>query len=157
MSKITKTMKNCLQLWVQKVTWAGTQCSEFSPQARLILCQYMNNFAALVLNCFYVLNILIRIAWTSLFHWSHDFMPCIIQRDEESKQKYEEMRREAKKEVANAKSKAYDELYEELDTKEGENTLYRLASQRHQAGKDVQQVRMMKDKDGNVIQTRRAY
>ena len=41
------------------------------------------------------------------------------------------------------------ELYEELDTKEGEKTLYRLA--RHQAGKDVQQVRMMKDKDGNVM------
>ena len=63
-------MKNGLQLWVQKVTWAGTQCSEFSPQARLILCQYMDNFAALVLNCFYILNILIRIAWTSLFHCS---------------------------------------------------------------------------------------
>ena len=61
------------------------------------------------------------------------------------------MRREAKKEVAKAKSKAYDELYEELDTKEGEKTLYRLARQRHQAGKDVQQVRMMKDKDGNVM------
>ena len=43
------------------------------------------------------------------------------------------------------------ELYEELDTKEGEKTLYRLARQRHQAGKDVQQVRMMKDKDGNVM------
>ena len=39
-----------------------------------------------------------------------------------------------------------------MDTKEGENTLYRLARQRHQAGKDVQQqVRMMKDKDGNVM------
>ena len=74
-----------------------------------------------------------------------------IQRDEESKQEYKEMRREAKKEVAKAKSKAYDELYEGLDTKEGENTLYRLARQRHQAGKDVQQVRMMKDKDGNVM------
>ena len=74
-----------------------------------------------------------------------------IQRDEESKQEYKEMRREAKKEVAKAKSKAYDELYEELDTKEGEKTLYRLARQRHQAGKDVQQVRMMKDKDGNVM------
>ena len=61
------------------------------------------------------------------------------------------MRREAKKEVAKAKSKAYDELYEGLDTKEGEKTLYRLARQRHQAGKDVQQVRMMKDKDGNVM------
>ena len=74
-----------------------------------------------------------------------------IQRDEESKQEYKEMRREAKKEVAKAKSKAYDDLYEELDTKEGEKTLYRLARQRHQAGKDVQQVRMMKDKDGNVM------
>ena len=74
-----------------------------------------------------------------------------IQRDEESKQEYKEMRREAKKEVAKAKSKAYDELYEGLDTKEGEKTLYRLARQRHQAGKDVQQVRMMKDKDGNVV------
>ena len=66
MSKITKTMKNGLQLWVQKVTWAGTQCSEFFPETRLILCQYMNNFAAMVLNCFYVLNILICNAWTSL-------------------------------------------------------------------------------------------
>ena len=45
---------------------------------------------------------------------------------------------EAKKDLAKANSKAYDELYEELDTKEGENTLYRLARQRHQAGKDVQ-------------------
>ena len=45
-----------------------------------------------------------------------------IQRDEESKQEYlyKDMRREAKKEVAKAKSKAYDELYEGLDTKEGE-------------------------------------
>ena len=33
------------------------------------------------------------------------------------------MRREAKKEVAKAKSKAYAELYEGLDTKEGEKTL----------------------------------
>ncbi len=49
------------------------------------------------------------------------------------------------------KNNAYDELYEELDSKEGERTLYRLARQRHQAGKDVQQVRMMKDKDGKVM------
>ena len=74
-----------------------------------------------------------------------------IQRDEESKQEYKEMRREARKEVAKANSKAYDELYEGLDTKEGENTLYRLARQRHQAGKDVQHVRMMKDKDGKLL------
>ena len=42
-------------------------------------------------------------------------------------------------------------MHEELDSKEGERTLYRLARQRHQAGKDVQQVRMMKDKDGKVM------
>ena len=47
-----------------------------------------------------------------------------IQRDEDSKHEYKDMRREAKKEVAKAKSKAYDELYEGLDTKEGEKTLY---------------------------------
>ena len=74
-----------------------------------------------------------------------------MQRDEESKQEYKEMRREAKKEVTKAKNNAYDELYEELDSKEGERTLYRLARQIHQAGKDVQQVRTMKDKDGKVI------
>ena len=62
------------------------------------------------------------------------------------------MRREAKKEVAKAKNKEYDELYEEeLHSKEGEKTLYRLARQIHQAGKDVQQVSMMKDKDGKVM------
>ena len=55
------------------------------------------------------------------------------------KRENKEMGREAKKEVAKAKNKAYDELYDVLDTKEGENTLYRLARQRHQAGKDVQQ------------------
>ena len=70
-----------------------------------------------------------------------------IQRDQESKQEYNEMRREAKKEEATAKSKACDELYKGLDTKEGEKTLYRLARQRHQAGKDIQQVRIMKDKE----------
>ena len=74
-----------------------------------------------------------------------------IQRGEESKQEYKEMRREANKEVAKAKCKVYDELYEGLDTKEGEKTLYRLARQSHHAGKDVLQVRMMKDKDGNVM------
>ena len=41
--------------------------------------------------------------------------------------------------MAKAKSEAYDELYEGLDTKEGENTLHRLARLRHQAGKDIQQ------------------
>ena len=74
-----------------------------------------------------------------------------MQRDEESKQEHKQIRREVKKEVAKAKNNAYDELYEELGSKEGERTLNRLARQRYQAGKDVQQVRMMKDKYGKVL------
>ena len=35
--------------------------------------------------------------------------------------------------------------------KEGEHTLYRLARQRHQAGKDAPQVRLMKDTYGNIM------
>ena len=44
--------------------------------------------------------------------------------------------------MTKARNKAYDVLYEVMDHKEGENVLYRLARQRHQAVNDVQQVRM---------------
>ena len=44
----------------------------------------------------------------------------------------------AKKAVAMAKGRAYDNLYERLETKEGEKELYRLARQRDTARKDVQ-------------------
>ncbi|KAK3553397.1 hypothetical protein QTP70_003561 [Hemibagrus guttatus] len=54
-------------------------------------------------------------------------------------------------EVSKAKQKAYDELYTRLDTREGEKDLYRLARQRDRDGKDVQQVRVIKDRDGRVL------
>jgi hypothetical protein len=76
-------------------------------------------------------------------------------RDEESRQENKAKRGKAKRVVAMAKEKAYDELYERLDTREGEKDLYRLARQRDRAGKDVLQlqlqVRVMKGKDGNVL------
>lgn len=50
-----------------------------------------------------------------------------------------------KKEVVKAKEKAFDKLYEKLNIKEGENDLYGLARQRGRAGKDVLQVRVIKD------------
>lgn len=73
------------------------------------------------------------------------------QGDEESRQEYKLMRHKAKREVAKAKEKVYGELYERLDTKEGEKDLYRLARQRDRAGKDVQQIRVMKDRDGSML------
>ena len=50
-----------------------------------------------------------------------------------------------------AQGRVYDDLYARLETKEGEKELYKLARRRDRAGKDVQHVRVIKDKNGNVI------
>ena len=50
-----------------------------------------------------------------------------------------------------AKGHAYDNLYARLETKEGGKELYRLARQRDRAGKDVQHVMVIKDKNDNVV------
>ena len=55
------------------------------------------------------------------------------------------------KAVAMAKGRVYDDLYARLKTKEGEKELYRLARQRNRAGKDVQHVRVIKDKNDNIM------
>ncbi|KAK3525592.1 hypothetical protein QTP70_000436 [Hemibagrus guttatus] len=74
-----------------------------------------------------------------------------MDRTEENRQEYKELQRRLKREVSKAKQKAYDELYTRLDTREGEKDLYRLARQRDRDGKDVQQVRVIKDRDGRVL------
>ncbi|KAK3538295.1 hypothetical protein QTP70_035062, partial [Hemibagrus guttatus] len=74
-----------------------------------------------------------------------------MDRTEENRQEYKELQRRVKREVSKAKQKAYDELYTRLYTKEGEKDLYRLARQRDRDGKDVQQVRVIKDRDGSVL------
>ncbi|KAK3532187.1 hypothetical protein QTP86_009294 [Hemibagrus guttatus] len=74
-----------------------------------------------------------------------------MDRTEENRQKYKELQRRVKREVSKAKQKAYDELYNRLDTREGEKDLFRLARQRDRDGKDVQQVRVIKDRDGRVL------
>ena len=47
--------------------------------------------------------------------------------------------------------RAYDNLYERWETKEGEKELYRLARQRDRAGKDVQHVRVIKDENSVML------
>ncbi|KAK2899938.1 hypothetical protein Q8A73_013067 [Channa argus] len=94
--------------------------------------------------------------------WNEEVQECIqrkrlakkkwdTERTEESRQEYREIQRKVKIEVAKAKQRAYEDLYARLDTKEGEVDLYRLARQRDRDRKDVQQVRVIKDKDGNVL------
>ncbi|KAK3521476.1 hypothetical protein QTP70_006832 [Hemibagrus guttatus] len=74
-----------------------------------------------------------------------------MDRTEENRQEYKELQHRVKREVSKAKQKAYDELYTRLDTRQGEKDLYRLARQRDQDGKDAQQVRVIKDRDGRVL------
>ena len=50
-----------------------------------------------------------------------------------------------------AKRRTNDNLYARLETKEGEKELYRLVCHRYRAGKDVQHVRVIKDKNSNVM------
>ncbi|KAK3564529.1 hypothetical protein QTP86_022863 [Hemibagrus guttatus] len=74
-----------------------------------------------------------------------------MDRTGENRQEYKESQCRVKREMSKAKQKAYDKLYTRLDTREGEKDLYRLARQRDRDVKDVQQVRVIKDKDGRVI------
>ncbi|MCI4382158.1 hypothetical protein PGIGA_G00260570 [Pangasianodon gigas] len=76
-----------------------------------------------------------------------------MDRTEESRQEYKELQRRVKREVSKAKQEAYDKLYTRLDTREGQKDLYRLARQRDRDGKDVQQVRVIKDRDGRVLKS----
>ena len=50
-----------------------------------------------------------------------------------------------------AKGCAYKDLYARFKTKEGEKELYRLATQRERAAKDIQHVIVMKDENSNVM------
>ncbi|KAK3575081.1 hypothetical protein QTP86_019740 [Hemibagrus guttatus] len=74
-----------------------------------------------------------------------------MDRTEENRQEYKESQRRVKREVSKTKQKAYDELYTRLDTTEGQKDLYRLARQRDRDGNDVQQVRVIKDRDERVL------
>ena len=72
-------------------------------------------------------------------------------RDDASKVAYKTAKKQAKKEVAVARSTAYKELYERLETKEGQNQLFKIAKQRDRQSKDVQQVRVIKSENGKVL------
>ena len=64
---------------------------------------------------------------------------------------YKEKKSRAKQAAAMAKGREYEDLCARLETKEGKKALYRLARQRDRAGKDVQNVMVMKDEYRNVM------
>ncbi|XP_064116697.1 uncharacterized protein LOC135222539 [Macrobrachium nipponense] len=74
---------------------------------------------------------------------------------EEDWMAYKEANKLAKKTVAIAKDIAYDQLYKELDTKEGQGKIFKLAHMRNKNTKGITHIRQIKDKDGSVLRNER--
>ncbi|XP_071705423.1 uncharacterized protein [Rutidosis leptorrhynchoides] len=64
---------------------------------------------------------------------------------------YKEAKREAKKAVAIAKDKAYEDLYRKLNSKEGANDIYRIAKARERRSRDLVNVKFIKNEAGQTI------
>ncbi|KAE8672387.1 hypothetical protein F3Y22_tig00111842pilonHSYRG00069 [Hibiscus syriacus] len=65
--------------------------------------------------------------------------------------RYTEEKREAKKTVAKAKDKVYEEMYKRLDTKEGQKDIFRLAKSRENRKNDLGSIRFIKDNNGVLL------
>ena len=72
-------------------------------------------------------------------------------KDEESKVRYKVAKQEAKKEVAKAKKEAYQELYDGMETAEGQKDIFRIAKQREKETRDIQHVKMIRDENGHIL------
>ena len=70
---------------------------------------------------------------------------------EQLKEVYKEKTKEAKRVVAKAKGEGYKECYENIDTREGEKTIYRIAKQRAEAKRDIKEKKVIKDQQGEVL------
>jgi hypothetical protein len=66
-------------------------------------------------------------------------------RSDENIQKYKKTSRNAKKAVRETRGQAYTELYRKLDTKEGENDVYKIAKLRERKTRDFNQIKCIKD------------
>ena len=66
-------------------------------------------------------------------------------------EEYQRLNRNAKKVISEEQRKVMDELYDRLDTKEGEKEIYRIASERDRKTKDTGKVFTVKDENGNVL------
>ncbi|KAG2642940.1 hypothetical protein PVAP13_2KG287867 [Panicum virgatum] len=77
---------------------------------------------------------------------------------------YKLAKRVAKRAVSVAKGKAYDDLYQWLDTKEGEKDIYRMDRIRERKTRDINQIKCIKDvidrllvKDEEIMDRWREY
>ena len=69
----------------------------------------------------------------------------------EDRESYRQANKEAKRAVATAKAQSLDELYDELETQEGQRKIFRMAKARDKATKDFTQIKQVKDEHGVVL------
>ncbi|GFR72581.1 asparagine--tRNA ligase [Elysia marginata] len=67
------------------------------------------------------------------------------------KEVYKEKKKEAKTAVSKAKEEGYKEWYKNLDIWEGEKTIYRITKQRAEAKRDIKEIKVIKDQQGEVL------
>ena len=74
-----------------------------------------------------------------------------MSKDDRVLTEYKIAKQETKKLVSEAKSKAFEELYHKLGTREGEKDIFKLAKLRERKTRDLQHVRCVKDEDQRVL------
>ena len=69
----------------------------------------------------------------------------------ENIEKYRIAKKSAKRAVSRARGQAFDNLYQRLDTKQGEKDIYRMAKIRERKTRDVNQVKCIKDEANQLL------
>ncbi|PWZ15356.1 LINE-1 retrotransposable element ORF2 protein [Zea mays] len=69
----------------------------------------------------------------------------------ENIEKYRIAKKSAKRAVSRARGQAFDNLYQRLDTKQGEKDIYRMAKIRERKTRDINQVKCIKDEANQLL------
>ncbi|KAJ7982244.1 Retrovirus-related Pol polyprotein LINE-1 [Quillaja saponaria] len=72
-------------------------------------------------------------------------------RNEDNYKCFRQARKDAKKAVREARGKACEQLYQKLETKDGEKDIYRIAKQRERRTKDLIRIKCIKDEADRVL------
>ena len=69
-------------------------------------------------------------------------------KNERTSKEYKTAKKAAKRQVAKAKSEACSKLYGDLETKEGQKNIFKVAKQRDKETKDIHHIKRIKDENG---------
>ncbi|KAJ0851967.1 putative SWR1-complex protein 5/Craniofacial development protein [Helianthus annuus] len=81
-----------------------------------------------------------------------DLLRCTVEEERlRVREIYKKAKREAKKAVTEAKNTAYKQMYERLETKEGEHDMFKISKARERRRQDLGVVKFIKGEDGSVL------